>query len=59
MSEKVPHDENRIAELADRRKGIGAAGGDADRRQRLLVGFRRHRDIVKAVILANMRKPRR
>src|SRR6185312_11961423 len=39
------------------REGVGAVGGDADFRPRLLVRLRRQRDVVEAVILALVRKP--
>src|SRR5436190_4088745 len=52
------HYEDRVAEPADRREGVGAAGRHPDRRQRLLSGFWRDRDIVEAVVLALERKAR-
>src|SRR5260221_11362271 len=50
--------EHRVAEGADRRESIGGAGGDADRRQRLLIGLRRAGDVVEIVELAGIGKPR-
>jgi hypothetical protein len=41
-----------MAGLGDIRKGVGAVGGDPDLRPRLLIGLRRHLDVVEAVILA-------
>ena len=49
-------DEHGMAELGDRREGIGAVGGDADLRPRLLIGLRGQLDVVEAVILAFVRK---
>src|SRR6266849_4500364 len=45
-----------MAELGDRREGVGAVGRDADLRPGLLIGFRRQLDVVEAVILAFVRK---
>ena len=48
--------EDRQAAPADRGKGVGRAGGDADRRGRLLIGLWRHAHIVEAMIGALERK---
>ncbi len=49
----VPHrDKDRAAEPADRCKGVGAGGGDADRRIRLLERLRHQGDVVEAVVFA-------
>src|SRR5580704_7391225 len=54
-----PHrDKHRMAELGDGREGIGAVGGDADFRPRLLIGLWRQRDIVEAVVFALVREAR-
>src|SRR5271166_4532179 len=50
--------EDRRAAPADRREGVGSAGGDADRRGWFLVRLGDHRDIVEAVISAVIRKAR-
>jgi len=50
--------EDRVAEPADRRKRIGRAGGDADRRQLVHIRVRRAGNIVEAVVLAVVGKPR-
>src|SRR5450755_2583186 len=49
---------DRIAVGADRREGIRRAGGDADRRQLVVVGVRRAGDVVEAVVFALIRKAR-
>ena len=48
-----PHrDKDGMPELCDSRERVGAVGGDADLRPRLLIGPRRRLHIVEAVILA-------
>src|SRR5204863_5151579 len=45
-------DKDRMPELCDSRERVGAVGGDADLRPRLLIGPRRSLHILETVILA-------
>ena len=47
-------DKHTVAELADRRKRVGAVGGDADLGPGLLVGLRRRPDVFERVVLARI-----
>src|SRR5205807_8116015 len=44
--------EDRRPAPADRREGVGGAGGNADRRRRLLVWLRHHCDVFETMVLA-------
>src|SRR5713101_3601433 len=50
--------EDRCAASADRRKGVGGAGGNANRRGRLLVRLWHYRDFLEAVVPALIREAR-
>src|SRR6516162_7618506 len=55
----MPHrGEDRRAAPADYRKSIGGAGGNADRRRRLLKGLGHDRDLLEAVVFALVREAR-